>query len=61
MWERAHDQSHQENARVSKRRHRSAVLCHSGTYKEKIWATRGGALWCGTAPLEPPVHNNAFN
>lgn len=55
MGDRVSDQSHQENARVSKRHHRSAVLCHSSTYNEKIWAMRGGDGCCGRLPLLKPL------
>lgn len=51
------DQSRQENARVSKRRHRSAVLCHSSAY-EKMCAARSGGRSCGWLPL---VQNDVFN
>lgn len=52
------DQFHQENARVSKRRHRSAVLCHSRTYEKMCAARGGGGRYCGWLPLG---QNNAFN
>lgn len=50
------DQFHQENARVSKHRHRSAVLCHSSTYEKMCAARSGGGggalLWVAATCAE---------